>query len=781
MDAQTKPTFSEVLLAVSGLDKEVKDTIFSPFGLEFCLAMALPGLSGESRKEMLQLLGIEESDADTFLENLAERYRSLVAMQKTQIALVNLLWHDHRIIPQPDFRNFTEPQYDLKIKARSPEAMSGGFVQAELNNEINLATNGFIKEMPLPKVSLSEEEFAGFLLVNILWAKGKWRTRFKDHPLGKDFFRLPNGEEKMIPFMVREETKWGTDIRYHKADFFHAISIPCEDLRIVMEVYLPFAAEDISKMVDRIPEICQQNRSWEFLEIPGIDVKIPGFEFNSDVSFSNQLAGIFPHIFNSSLDWEPMFESSWPVRIAEITQKVKVRVDKEGFEAAAVTMLFGAVGAGMVEYKEPVVFHCHHPFLFNIRDNETNTSLFTGCFSGQNPNFVDPDLSLARERHIQGIEDFLYPPYGILFHLLLVRNFLKFGETSGWGLSLIYEKLIQTMAAEGDAEKVEELEKFWEAFRMGYQLENPKFERNRSYSIQDKNGVEHEFEIKNAGEHLLLHYSREYYRNLLYPHRFSGFGAWELTHSVGELERLGIPIPTPEQNYPGWIFFSVFPENVTDKVQFLADWLDNCSWDDYRPPEAIFDELEYDREISRKVSGYHINLSLRAKTALTLGLAEMALQKVGVKEGFLDKVVEMGWKTLNGELPDLKWKLYSKLMKSFLNYEFAEANSLIKEPEKKLLADWSHEKEIGKAIEILVSSIYMANNLGPYLIDHWVHNDAQSTVRVRWEIALDSIFRLELPLPEPDIFLQNHTFDPENPVGEFIQREEIIAAGLNLP
>jgi serpin B len=60
-----------------------------------------------------------------------------------------------------------------------------------------------------------------------------------------------------------------------------------------------------------------------------------------------------------------------------VVHKAFVEVNEEGTEAAAATAV-GMMACGMRVAPEPKVFKADHPFLFFIRDRDTNAVLFSG-------------------------------------------------------------------------------------------------------------------------------------------------------------------------------------------------------------------------------------------------------------------------------------------------------------------------------------------------------------------------------------------------------------------
>jgi serpin B len=80
--------------------------------------------------------------------------------------------------------------------------------------------------------------------------------------------------------------------------------------------------------------------------------------------------------FSDDADFNGLSEE--PLKIAEVVHKAFVEVNEEGTEAAAATAVGMTLCAAVVPTIEPIVFKADHPFLFFIRDRDTNAVLFSG-------------------------------------------------------------------------------------------------------------------------------------------------------------------------------------------------------------------------------------------------------------------------------------------------------------------------------------------------------------------------------------------------------------------
>ena len=60
-----------------------------------------------------------------------------------------------------------------------------------------------------------------------------------------------------------------------------------------------------------------------------------------------------------------------------------IKLDEEGTEAAAVTVIGGFANAGDdPQPREPIIFHANHPFLYVISEQKTGAIFFIGQFTG---------------------------------------------------------------------------------------------------------------------------------------------------------------------------------------------------------------------------------------------------------------------------------------------------------------------------------------------------------------------------------------------------------------
>lgn len=77
------------------------------------------------------------------------------------------------------------------------------------------------------------------------------------------------------------------------------------------------------------------------------------------------------------------FSSETNLHLDDAIQKAKVTVDENGSTAAAATSLFSFRSSRPAE---PAIFHCKHPFLYMIYDQNSRAILFAGIYRGPDKN-----------------------------------------------------------------------------------------------------------------------------------------------------------------------------------------------------------------------------------------------------------------------------------------------------------------------------------------------------------------------------------------------------------
>ena len=124
--------------------------------------------------------------------------------------------------------------------------------------------------------------------------------------------------------------------------------------------------------------------SWQRYQFMGsaiVDVKLPRFESESDIKLIDIMSELgMPRAFDPYLAEFPNF-CNVPVFISMMKQVAKIKLNEEGTEAAAITVI-GVETTALAPEPQHVQFFANRPFLYVISEFSTGAIFFIGQYMG---------------------------------------------------------------------------------------------------------------------------------------------------------------------------------------------------------------------------------------------------------------------------------------------------------------------------------------------------------------------------------------------------------------
>ena len=212
------------------------------------------------------------------------------------------------------------------------------------------------------------------LIVDILYFKGSWEYEFDEYNTKDRMFYGTKGKVK-VPTMQSEGR-----IDYADTSIYQAVRLPytCEGVNhkeFAMHIYLPKNKYGISDVLNFM-----QNDNYElYTEREEVKLSLPKFEIANNIDVKDLLKQMGLSCVLELYDIIPQCIKG--LQISDIAQQVKIKVDEQGTEAAAVT--FEAVAGCCPPEVEPTpkVMKVNKPFLFEIVEETTHTILFSGVIN----------------------------------------------------------------------------------------------------------------------------------------------------------------------------------------------------------------------------------------------------------------------------------------------------------------------------------------------------------------------------------------------------------------
>jgi serpin B len=345
-----------------------KNLFLSPFSIQAALAMCAAGAKGETRRVLAELIGAPESveEQNRLYADLLESVNG-EGERPFQLVTANALWGQQGYHFNPDYKRAVADFYDgafneVNLVARPNEAVKS------INSWVSDRTRGHIKGL-IRRDCINAD--TRLILTNAIYFKGQWAELFDRAGTTDEDWHGPNGIGK-VPMMHCT----GGYYRYYQGDGFQALDMPYEGFELSMLIVLPTNKDGLTALEARFASegLYPQVAYWLCQE-EGIIVSLPRFTVEAEFSLKPVLCALGAELaFSDEADFSGIGQE--PLQISEVVHKAFVEVNEEGTEAAAATG--GSMGLCDRSATEPVVFKADHPFLFFIKDTDTNAVLFSG-------------------------------------------------------------------------------------------------------------------------------------------------------------------------------------------------------------------------------------------------------------------------------------------------------------------------------------------------------------------------------------------------------------------
>ena len=208
------------------------------------------------------------------------------------------------------------------------------------------------------------------VLSNAIYFKATWMEPFEESLTENGIFYGLDGEESEVPLM-----SLGSDssFPYYQGEGYQAIALPYLGGQVSMLVLIPDEGTfdqfegDFSKVL--LDQVISE------MQYSSVRLVFPKFEFETEISLAKTLAAMgMPEAFSGAADFSGMTGDK-DLFISDVFHKAYVGVDEKGTEAAAATAVMMRLTSAP---ENPIELTVDRPFLFAIRDHQTNSILFMG-------------------------------------------------------------------------------------------------------------------------------------------------------------------------------------------------------------------------------------------------------------------------------------------------------------------------------------------------------------------------------------------------------------------
>lgn len=337
--------------------KPESNICFSPFSLYSALGLAANAADGNTREQILSALGLTGVDLDILNQEYEKYTREvLVADPGTTVETANVAWYQDGMTIKGDFTDRIHYYYGA-------EAVPVDFLSPTALDIIN----GWVKEKThgvIPSIlnTIPNGMLAG--LANATYFNGRWTDVFdRRYTSLRSFTKIDRTE---VDCALMHGYK---DCGIYSSDLCDGIELSYGNKTWAMYAFMPHSSMHLGELTDFLVETWPEPLA-HFEPRKFFNVWFPQFQIESEINLVEllKLAGI-QEMFTSQADFSAMTDTF--LKVDNVTQKTLIKVNEDGTEAAAATII-SFVGSPLY------VLYFDRPFIYVIAEKMTGTILFIG-------------------------------------------------------------------------------------------------------------------------------------------------------------------------------------------------------------------------------------------------------------------------------------------------------------------------------------------------------------------------------------------------------------------
>ena len=352
------------------LGGEAANVVYSPANLYLALSMLTETVDGETRAQLLDLLGAE--DEETVRTTANAIWRSLYTdSANSKTLLANSLWlSEGQAYKTETVERLANDYYASVFSAPMGTGDTNKAVQAWLNTN----TGGLLADAAK---NIETKPETVMLLLSTLYFKDQWRDEFYASDTREDTFTAAGSTAQRVDFMHKTEDR----ASYVRGEGYTVAQLsfrggermifllPDEGTALTPLLRGEAALTDLFTDVYDNDEAQTAKLVWS----------VPKFDVSSDLELTKAMESIgVTDVFDPDrADFSPLADFDEPAAVTQVQHAARVKIDEEGCEAAAFTAIAEATSA-MPEDLPVVEMNLNRPFAFAITGAD-GLPLFVGA------------------------------------------------------------------------------------------------------------------------------------------------------------------------------------------------------------------------------------------------------------------------------------------------------------------------------------------------------------------------------------------------------------------
>ncbi|MBR0042516.1 MAG: serpin family protein [Bacteroides sp.] len=338
----------------------------SPLSLTQAMAMLANGADGDTKAELVKVLGFEGYSLEEMNAYYMNLNKGLLSVDKaTKLSLANSFWLNNQYTAIDSYKKTLQTYFDAEVQ----ELAFDNTIYAIINRWVEENTYGCIKNM-LYEGDINNSTVMA--LLNATYFKGVWKNKFKKKNTFKGNFEAPD-KSSFVEYMKQERL----EANVYEDKECKLIELPYGNEAFGMVVVLPNEEVSLDELTQSVDADKWQNWMEQLSLHTNVLVQLPKFtgkyEYNENLKQTLIEMGVVDAFSKLDADFSQMIEGKTYVDI--IKQNSFIEVNEEGTEAAAAVYTGENALEGAVKRFE---FKATRPFFYAIKEKSTNAILFMG-------------------------------------------------------------------------------------------------------------------------------------------------------------------------------------------------------------------------------------------------------------------------------------------------------------------------------------------------------------------------------------------------------------------
>nr|XP_033815241.1 glia-derived nexin [Geotrypetes seraphini] len=348
--------------------KPEENVVISPHGIASLLGMLQFGADGKTKKQLATVMRYRMHDVGKILKKNNKVIMSKKNKNKDIVTTANAVFVKSGFKMEVPFVSRNKDVFHSEVRSLDFEDKT--VASSTINQWVKNVTKGMIENLISPDII--DSTLTRLVLVNAMYFKGQWKSRFQPENTKKRNFNGPNGKVYQVPMLAQLSVFRSGSTSTPSGLWYNVIELPYQGESLSMLIAIPI--EESTPLSAIIPHISTKTiQTWMTMNQKRVQVILPKFSAEAETDLKEPLKNLgITDMFDQSKANFAKITRAEHLHVSHMLQKTKIEVNEDGTKASSATT------AILIARSSPPWFIVDRPFIFFIRHHPTGAVLFMG-------------------------------------------------------------------------------------------------------------------------------------------------------------------------------------------------------------------------------------------------------------------------------------------------------------------------------------------------------------------------------------------------------------------